>query len=234
MQAIILAGGFGSRLRPVIQDLPKPLAPVNGKPFLEYLLANLKKLGLSRFIFCVHYLAEKIQEYFDDGANYGINIEYSVEKKPLGTGGALGLLRRRLQERTFCVINADTYLNLDLGDCYSFHRQKDATATLALAAVENVHRYGQVITDKEDRVISFREKNVSVSGAGYINAGLYLLQPVVFEYIPEGRPVSLEKEAFPQMIAAGERVFGFKKVSEFFDIGIPEDYRSFFRWAEKK
>ncbi|HAG08397.1 MAG TPA: hypothetical protein DCK87_02345 [Desulfotomaculum sp.] len=96
MQAVILAGGFGTRLRPVVQDLPKPMAPVNGKPFLEYLTINLKKMGFSRFIFCVHYLAKKLKEYFGDGSGYGITIEYSVEEKPLGTGGALGLLRRRL------------------------------------------------------------------------------------------------------------------------------------------
>lgn len=88
MQAVILAGGFGTRLRPVIQNLPKPLAPVNGKPFLEYLIVNLKKMGFSRFIFCVYYLAEKLQEHFGDGAGYGVSIEYSMEEKPLGTGGA--------------------------------------------------------------------------------------------------------------------------------------------------
>lgn len=234
MKTVVIAGGFGTRLQTILKGVPKPLAPAGGKPFLEHLLYGLKQHGLCDFIFCLHYLAEEIQVRFGDGSCLGVGITYSIENEPLGTGGAIGLLRHRL-DGTFCAVNADTYLELDFVRFLSEHRRRGAAVTLALAEVTGeagAARYGRVEIDAGGRVMGFVEKGGAVSSRGYVNAGLYLLEPKIFSYIPEGRPISLESEVFPDMIAAGEKVYGYTGVTHFFDIGTPEDYMCFQRWVE--
>lgn len=229
MFAVILAGGFGTRLRSVVCNVPKPLALVNGRPFLEYVIKNAKLMGIKQIILCLYYMKEKIQEYFQDGARWGVQIIYSVEERPLGTGGAVGLLRNVI-DSTFCVINGDTYLNLDLQKCLTEHKRKAATATIALTNVKEPGRYGQVQLDRSSYIKGFVEKSSHGGFQGYINAGLYLLEPEIFRYIKEDSFVSLEKDVFPVIVSAGKRIAGYPAVKNFFDIGTPEDYRLFCKW----
>jgi len=232
MYAVILAGGFGTRLKRVLNgNTPKPLVPIKGRPFLEFVINNLKQMGFRRFVFCLYYLAEKIQDYFGNGADYGIKIEYSIEEQPLGTGGAVGPLRGKLKS-TFCVVNADTYLELNMMNYLYTHQLKNATATIALAEAEDTSRYGQVNINGDGKILNFLEKEDSGGCAGYINAGFYLLEPRIFTYIPEGRFVSLEKDVFPKMISEGEKIYSYKGVANFFDIGTPEDYYKFLNWVK--
>lgn len=232
MHAAILAGGFGTRLRSVVKDVPKPMAPVNGRPFLEYLINNLKSMGINDIILCLHYEAYKIQNYFQDGAQWGVKIKYSTEERPLGTGGAIGLLRN-IVDRTFCVINGDTYFDIDFHMCLSEHKHQSAMITMALAAIKNTSRYGQVVVDRYGRIKGFNEKDSCIGTEGNINAGFYLLEPDVFGFIKENFFVSFEKDILPGIISSGKRIISYQPVKNFFDIGTPEDYQLFSQWAKK-
>lgn len=228
MKVIILAGGLGTRLSPVIKDLPKPMAPVGDKCFLEILLGVLKKNGLLDITLCVCHLADKIRDYFGDGSRVGVRVGYSIEEMPLGTGGAIGLLRNVLKE-TFCVLNGDTYQELDIQRCIARHMESGAVATMSVAKVRDSSRYGQVIIDPDGYLTGFCEKGAGEQ-ASLINTGLYILEPIVFEYIPEDKVVSLERDVLPALIKDDKKVGTYQEVNNFFDIGIPEDYYNFRLW----
>lgn len=229
MHTVVLAGGFGTRLRSVLEDLPKPLAPVGDKCFLECLLRNLKRNGLYDYTFCLHYMADRIVELFGNGEAYGVSIGYSIEAEPMGTAGAVGLLREDIEE-AFCVINADTYLELDIQDFIAAHESGGGIATMAVTRVADAGRYGSVVLDEEGCVKGFSEKGESTAADGFINAGLYIFEPEIFSYIPEKCFVSMEKSVFPRLLQAGRRIGTYKKVANFFDIGVPADYESFRQW----
>ncbi|OGO81740.1 MAG: hypothetical protein A2Y21_02415 [Clostridiales bacterium GWC2_40_7] len=233
MHMVVLAGGFGTRLQPVLKDLPKPLAPVGDKCFLELRLNTFKAYGLVEFTLCLHYMPEKIKEYFGDGSKFGYKINYSIEEKPMGTGGAIGILRGHLNE-TFCAINADTCMDMDIQACIAEHRKSHAIATLVVARVENLSRFGRIELDQDGLVKGFYEKDESLSGSGYINAGFYIFEPEIFDYIPENRNVSLEKEVFPVLFEKEQKVKGYPYAENFFDIGIPSDYYRFQQWLDGK
>jgi NDP-sugar pyrophosphorylase family protein len=230
MRVVALAGGFGTRLQSVLACLPKPLAPVNDRCFLEYPIENFKKYGIKDFTFCIYYMYEKLIQYFGNGDKFGINIDYSIEKEPLGTAGAVGLLRDKINE-TFCVINADNYINLDISECILRHKESKAIATIAVAHVNNTARYGRVEFDNEGSVKSFKEKNEDLMVEGYINSGFYIFEPEIFDYIPEGRSVSLEREVFVNLLKEKKKINSYSKVFDFFDIGIPSDYYTFIKWS---
>ncbi|MHB8124412.1 MAG: nucleotidyltransferase family protein [Desulfitobacteriaceae bacterium] len=229
MQVIILAGGLGTRLYPVIKDVPKPMAPVGNKCFLEIILDLMKKYGLTDFIFCVSHMAEKMVNYFGDGSRFGVKISYSTEEVPLGTGGAIGLLRNVIND-TFCVLNGDTYQELDLEQCLARHKASGAIGTMTLVEVRDTSRYGQAITDHGGYLTGFREKSTGVQET-FINAGLYILEPTVFDYIPPEKFVSLENDVLPAILEDDKKISTYKYGKNFFDIGIPEDYYNFLRWV---
>ncbi|MTV49692.1 NTP transferase domain-containing protein [Heliobacillus mobilis] len=238
MHAVVLAGGFGTRLRSVVNDVPKPMAPIHSKPFLDYILGQLKKNGIKSYTFCLHYMADAIQSYYTDGRVADVEIDYSLEASPLGTGGAIGLLRDRLRD-TFCVVNADTYLELNVREMIQRHRQQGATASIALFNMPDPQRYGRLALDREGRIVQFNEKSGSkdvyfgdaLSDASPINAGLYLLEPEIFEYIPRDQVFSLEKDLFPQLLEDKKVILGYDGVENFFDIGVPEDLSKFRDWV---
>jgi len=221
MKAIILAGGEGKRLRSVINDVPKPMAPINGKPFLEYLILQLRKQNIKDIIFSIGYKGSIIKSYFQDGDNWDINIEYSEEDKPLGTGGALRKAGELIDDEQFIVMNGDSFFDIELKQLISFHEDKQAVATIGLAFVETIERYGHVEIRNDGEVTKFVEKGNSVS-AGYINGGIYLLTSKLINKIPLGQ-VSLETEVLPNLIGRG--LFGMKFKSFFIDIGNPEEYQ---------
>jgi len=221
MIALILAGGIGERLRPITNNIPKPMVPVNGKPFLQYHIEELKRAGIKDIILCTGYLSNKIQEYFGDGSKFGVQINYSVEKKPLGTAGAIKNAEK-YANNTFLVLNGDSYLKLDYNKLINFHKSKKAKLTIALLEIKDTRRYGLVNIDKEGKILSFDEKTNNTKGK-LINGGIYIVEPNILKVIPGLIKVSLEKEIFPKLIKQGN-VYGFVVNNYFIDIGTKESY----------
>lgn len=232
MKALILAGGFGTRLKDVVKDVPKPMALVEGKPFLEYQIKLLRKYDVDEVVLAVHYMADKIREYFNDSKarELGVRINYSEEEKPLGTGGAVKNAENYLKGSSgdsFLVLNGDTYFDLDIREFIRFHKRIDSKATIALAKIsKDIEKYGRIMIEG-NLITGFLEKSQS-SGLleGIINAGFYLFEPEIFEYIEAGRAISIEKEVFPRLVR--ERLLhGFCYDGYFVDIGRPETYEGF-------
>jgi len=219
--ALILAGGFGTRLRSLCGDYPKVLAPIAGKPFLEYLLLYLKKHGFFSVVLCVGYKADLIQQYFRDGNQWGISIRYSQEQIPLGTAGPLKLASPLIEDKDFLVLNGDSFFNIDLNFLINYHKNNKALATIALVEVNDVQRYGAVEIDSLGKIVRFAEKE-EIKGPGLINGGIYIFHRKVLDLIPEGREVSLEYEIFPRLV--GKAFYGLPFEAYFVDIGVPEDY----------
>jgi D-glycero-alpha-D-manno-heptose 1-phosphate guanylyltransferase len=224
LQAVILAGGLGTRLREVVRDRPKPLAELDGKPFLEYQIDFLKKYCITDLIICVGYLSEKIENHFLDGTDYGVSIAYSREEELLGTGGALKNAMDLLHEQFF-VLNGDTLFLINLFEMEKFHEYELADATLALTKVNDPSRYGSVIIDHNDRgnhILSFSENSTSRT---LINAGIYIMNKELFCHSDLPDRFSFENYFLPKIIQTS-RVCGFvDECAYFVDIGTATGYR---------
>lgn len=220
--AVVLAGGLGTRLRSVVADRPKVLAEVNGRPFLCYLLDQLTTAGIRRIVLATGYMAETVSSIL--GARYhDADLRYSVETEPLGTGGALRLALPHLDTDPVLVLNGDSFCAVDLATFAVAHAQRNAVASLALATVADISRYGAVDLAADGAITAFEEKGER-RGQGLINAGIYLLQRSTFAAIPAGVAVSLERDVFPGLISNG--LYGFTQTGRFIDIGVPDDYQA--------
>jgi D-glycero-alpha-D-manno-heptose 1-phosphate guanylyltransferase len=220
MKAVLLVGGLGTRLRSAVPSLPKALASVGDKPFLELLILQLGRQGIHQLVMCTGYLAEQIEEAFGN-RNFEATIEYSKESVPLGTAGALKLARRYLeQEREFLVLNGDSFLEIDFNELIAFHREQRSLVTMAVTQVENASRYGTVQVGADGRVLGFTEKT-GKSAPGLINAGVYVFDQAVLEQISE-KPASLEHDVFPRFLE--QRFYALERQGLFIDIGTPDDY----------
>ncbi|MBX7107730.1 MAG: nucleotidyltransferase family protein [Chitinophagales bacterium] len=218
--AIILAGGFGTRLQAVVKDRPKPMADINGKPFLQYLLDYLQLQGIENCILSVGYKWESIQDYF--GSKYGsLHLTYSVEESPLGTGGAIKMALEKISGDECFVFNGDTFFGIDLKDFYRRHQSQDSVLTLALKRMTDFDRYGVVVTDALGKVTSFEEKKFYQQGN--INGGIYLLRKRLFDGLDLPEKFSFEKDLMESHLARLS-VYGVVFDDYFIDIGIPEDY----------
>jgi D-glycero-alpha-D-manno-heptose 1-phosphate guanylyltransferase len=220
MQAIILAGGFGTRLRSVLADVPKPMAPLHGKPFLAYLLDYLKGQGVRDVVLSVHYLREQIEEYFGDSFK-DISLQYAVEARPLGTGGAIiKSLPLVDPSRPVFVLNGDTFLKMDYRAMLVMHHQHGGLLSMALRSVEDCSRYGVVVTEN-NIITAFKEQGGSYPGL--INAGVYLLNANLFKGRNFPEQFSFERDfLFPEVASIKPQAF---VVEDYFiDIGVPEDY----------
>ncbi len=228
IDALILAGGLGTRLRSIMPDRPKVLAPVGERLFLSYILEQLIESGIQHAVLCTGYLGDRVQVSFGD--HYGsMSLAYSRESMPLGTAGAIRFAESLLESNPVLVMNGDSYCQADLDKFCQWHIEKHSKATLLLAHVLDTKRYGQVKTDQNGALVRFVEKDGG-HGPGWINAGVYLLDRDLVAAIPSGRAVSLEKEIFPDWI--GRNIYGYQSEGRFLDIGIPEDYEraeSFFQ-----
>ena len=220
MQAIILAGGFGTRLRSVLPDVPKPMAPLHGKPFLAYLLRYLQQQGVRDVVLSVHHMRAQIEDYF--GASYAdIDLQYAVEEQPLGTGGAiLHALPLIDPSRPVFILNGDTFLKMDYRAMLVAHHQRGCSLSLALRHVEDCSRYGAVLL-AQNTVVEFQEKGVP--GPGLINAGVYVLHPRLFRGYQLPPQFSFETEFLYKHVAALNPQ-AFVVDDYFIDIGVPEDY----------
>lgn len=218
--AIILAGGLGTRLRSVVSDVPKTLAPIAGRPFLAWLLELLSKSGFSRVVLAIGYKGDMIQKAFG-GTYKGISLTYSMEEKPLGTGGALARALGQVQTDYVFVINGDTWITLDYQCFLRFAESESADLAIALANVDDVGRYGAVAVDDRDNIVGLSEKGGS--GAGWINGGVYLMRKSVAHHFPRTEQFSFESAVLPYLIREIS-VKGFCETASFIDIGVPEDF----------
>ena len=219
MEAIVLAGGFGTRLKEVVSDVPKPMAPVNGKPFLEYLIKDLGEKGIRHIILAVGYKKEIIKEYFKNRYE-NIEITYSEELTPLGTGGAIKKALKLAKEADIFIVNGDTFFDIDLKRMKEFHIENKSTLTVAVKEMENFDRYGSLVI-KENRIIEFEEKKKKAKGK--INGGIYLIKKDLLNRIEK------EKFSFEKEILEDKKIekYSYESKGYFIDIGIPEDYYLF-------
>lgn len=219
-EAIILVGGLGTRLRGVVDDVPKPLAPVAGRPFLAYVLDQLEAIGMRRIVLATGYLCERVQQAV--GPRWGgMAVDYSVEDSPRGTGGAVALAARRLQAPGAFVLNGDTFLRFDPRALEAVVARTGAQLGMAVARVPDAGRYGRVEVDGE-RALGFTEKGAN--GPGLINAGSYLLTESAIRGLPTAPVFSFEHDVL-RPLAAAARVAVLSDTTDFLDIGIPDDYR---------
>lgn len=226
MQAVLLAGGLGTRLRSVVSDRPKPMAMVENKPFLEHLTGALKRNGITDIIFAVGYKGSMIEEYFGNGEKFGINASYAYEEEQLGTAGAIKNCMPLISEDSFFVLNADTFYDLDYSRLTKLAQDNDSVMSLVLRRVDDCSRYGTVKLEGSS-VKAFNEKS-DKGGEGIINGGVYLMTKKLLDEIPHGK-VSLENEMIPQWLSKGYDISAFVNDGYFIDIGVPEDY---FRFQE--
>lgn len=218
---IILAGGLGTRLNQTVPDTPKPMAPVNGKPFLQYLLNHINEAGFRRVILSTGYLSEKIESYFNIRYK-DLELLYSVEDEPLGTGGAVQLAFAQVQTPHFMVMNGDTFFRINLDLLFQKHIEQLADVTMALRQVEDASRYGSVKFDLNNRILRFTEKS-EVPEPGYINGGIYVISSRFFKAQAMPGKFSLERDLFESKLDSGN-TFGLIFNDYFLDIGIPADY----------
>ena len=219
-EAIILAGGMGTRLRSVITEIPKPMAPVGNKPFLAIILDNLNDQGIEHVILAVGYKHEVIQSHF--GNQYkSITLDYAVEEEPLGTGGAVGLSLNQLNGDAFLMMNGDTLFDVNLSHLSQFHSERKADLSIALKPIKNQDRYGLVKVNENAQVVEFAEKQHI--DQGLINGGVYATSKSYIDSLNLPQKYSWEKDILEKQ-SVKSKIYGYLSDSYFIDIGIPEDY----------
>ncbi|MFH1439712.1 MAG: nucleotidyltransferase family protein [Candidatus Woesearchaeota archaeon] len=239
---LILAGGKGTRLKPITDEIPKPLLPIQGKPVIEYTLDLFKKFGITKVLLSIGYMGNMIKEHFGDGRKYGIEIIYIEEDKPMGTGGPLRLAKKYLTE-TFVMCNADELKDIDLDEMYMFHKENGAIGTIALTTVKDPSVYG-VAKLQGNKILEFIEKpKKEEAPSNLINSGLYILEPDILKYIPDNigddKAVSIERDIFPKL-AADNSLYGYHFAGQWFDTGSLERFDKArtewkgFSWERKK
>jgi mannose-1-phosphate guanylyltransferase len=219
--AILLVGGFGTRLMPLTKNTPKPMLTVAGVPVTEHQLEMAKSAGITEIVLATSYLSEIFIPYFGDGSQWGMKIKYAIEKEPLGTGGAIRNASQLLDtNESVVILNGDVLSSHNLSEQIRQHEAHDADVTLHLTQVEDARAFGCVPTDSGGRVTAFLEK-MENPVTNQINAGCYVFSPRVISTIPRDLVVSVERETFPQLVASGAKVFGYVENSYWLDIGTP-------------
>ncbi len=221
-KALILCGGEGTRMRPLTLSTPKPMLPLGYRPLLEHTIRYFKDQGIYNFVLAIGYLGEQIIKYFNDGSNIGVKIDYSTEHKPVGTAGAIKNAEKFINS-TFFALNGDViFRNLKMKEVLQFHKENNALATIVVTKVKATKGFGLVKSDSDGKVMDFLEKPKYPS-SGWINAGMYVLEPAIFNHIKHDDKVSIENEVFPKIVEEG-RMFAYKHEGYWNDIGLPEDY----------
>lgn len=224
MKAVVMAGGEGSRLRPLTINRPKPMVPLVDRPVMAHIIELLKIHGITDIVITVQYLANVIQDHFGDGSSYGVHIEYSLEDQPLGTAGSVKNAEQLLKE-PFIVISGDALTDFDLSKIIEFHNARGAMATITLTRVPNPLEYGVIIVDEHGAVKQFLEKpRWSEVISDTVNTGIYVLEPEVFKYIEKGKFTDWAKDVFPQMLRKDEPLFGYVAEGYWTDVGTIEEY----------
>ncbi|WP_414583288.1 sugar phosphate nucleotidyltransferase [Scytonema sp. PCC 10023] len=226
MRAVLMAGGSGTRLRPLTCDLPKPMVPILNRPIAEHIINLLKRHQITEVIATLHYLPDAMRDYFQDGSDFGVQMTYAVEEdQPLGTAGCVKNIAELLDD-TFLVISGDSITDFDLTAAIEFHKQKKSKATLVLTRVPNPIEFGVVITDEENRINRFLEKpSTSEIFSDTVNTGTYILEPEVLEYLPANQESDFSKELFPLLLAKNEPMYGYIAQGYWCDVGHLDAYR---------
>ncbi len=222
-EAVVLAGGEGTRLRPLTNNRPKPLLPVLGRPCIEYSLRALSSAGIEIIDLACAYKGKEVVNQLGDGKALGLNIEYAFEETPMGTAGAVKLLEDKLPD-VFVVVMGDTLMDIDFHKVILFHQEHKAMVTIALTEVTNPAEYGIVGLDQDSRIVRFKEKPEQAEVfSNLINAGVYVIQKEAFRYVPEGVKFDFSKNLFPKLMEAGHPLYGVKLHGMWKDIGRPKD-----------
>jgi mannose-1-phosphate guanylyltransferase/phosphomannomutase len=225
MKAVVMAGGEGTRLRPLTSNQPKPMVSIVGKPCMEHILELLREHGMTDVIVTVAFLPQAIRGYFGDGETLGMEIGYSVEESPLGTAGSVRLAARQLDE-TFIVISGDALCDVDLSTLVAFHKERGAAVTIGLKSVDNPLEFGIVVTDDEGKIERFLEKpSWGQVFSDTINTGIYVLEPEVLKHVPTDRPFDFSKELFPYLLEMGRPLYGHVMEGYWQDVGDLDQYR---------
>jgi mannose-1-phosphate guanylyltransferase/phosphomannomutase len=225
MKAVVMAGGEGTRLRPLTSNQPKPMVSIVGKPCMEHILELLREHGMTDVIVTVAFLPQAIRSYFGEGGTLGMSIGYSVEESPLGTAGSVRLAAKQLDE-TFLVISGDALCDVDLSKLVAFHKERGAAVTIGLKSVDNPLEFGIVVTDDEGRIERFLEKpSWGQVFSDTINTGIYVLEPEVLKHVPTDRPYDFSKELFPYLLEMGRPLYGYAMDGYWQDIGNLDQYR---------
>jgi len=222
--AIVLAGGYATRLRPLTLTRPKALLPVLGKPILDWILEGLKSAGVYRVFMSVRYLADMIKSRYGDGGGLGIKIEYVEEINPLGDAGPVPLIVNKYGIKDpFLVVYSDIFSNINFAEVIKHHLSNSGLVTIALTKVEDPSRYGVAVLDADNKVVSFVEKPQGVVSSNLINAGVYVFQPQALKYFPSKTPSKLAIDVIPKVVKDGE-LYGYVHEGLWLDIGVPKDY----------
>jgi mannose-1-phosphate guanylyltransferase / phosphomannomutase len=225
VKAVVMAGGEGTRLRPLTSNQPKPMVPIVGKPCMEHILELLKRHGFDDVIVTLAFMPQSIRSYFGDGESLGLSIEYSVEESPLGTAGSVRLAFGKLDD-TVLVISGDALCDIDLGELVAFHKEQGATVTIGLKSVPNPLEFGIVVTDEQGRIERFLEKpSWGQVFSDTINTGIYVLEPEVLKHVPTDRPYDFSRELFPLLLEMGRPLYGRVCDGYWQDIGNLDQYR---------
>lgn len=227
---VILAGGYGTRLRPLTYTRPKPMLPLAGKPVLQHIIEALARQGFDELIVTANYLCESIERYFGDGSRFGVELVYRRENTPLGTAGSVKNSENYLDD-TFGVIQSDNITDLDLRALLKFHRSKKGLATLSVLPVDNPQEFGIAELDKDDRVVRFLEKpKPEECFSNLANTGLYVLEPEILDYIPRDSPFDFSKDLFPKLLSLERGVYGLRAGGFWADIGRFENFMKANKW----
>ena len=226
MRAVLMAGGSGTRLRPLTCDLPKPMVPILNRPIAEHIINLLKRNNITEIIATLYYLPDVMRDYFQDGSDFGVQMTYAVEEEqPLGTAGCVKNIQQWLDD-TFVTISGDAITDFDIQAAIAFHRQKKSKATLILTRVPNPIEFGVVITDKDGKIDRFLEKpSSSEIFSDTVNTGTYILEPEVLDYLPENEESDFSKDLFPLLLEKGEPMYGYIAEGYWCDVGHLEAYR---------
>jgi NDP-sugar pyrophosphorylase family protein len=226
LKAVILAGGVGTRLKPLTHNRPKPLIPIAGEPCVDYMIKSLVSADFKRIIVTTGYMSDTMIRNIGDGKKFGANILYAFEEQPAGTAGAVKNVSEFLDD-TFVVASGDVLADVDIKKLFDYHKEKGATATMALTTVENPTEYGIVGLDDDNKIVRFKEKPKEEEiFSNLINAGIYVLEPEVLNYIPENKMFDFSKNVFPALLDAGQSIYGAPISGLWMDIGRPHDVLS--------
>ncbi len=225
MKAVVMAGGFGTRIQPLTSSMPKPMLPVLNRPMMEYIIERLKHAGIAEIVILLYFKPHIIQDYFGDGSDFGVKIQYVIPDEDYGTAGAVKQAASYLNER-FIVISGDLITNFNLQEIMGFHNANQAQATITLTSVEDPLQFGVVITDKKNQILRFLEKpGWGEVFSDTINTGIYVFEPGVLSFIPDNVPFDFSKDLFPKLMENGISIFGYNAKGYWRDVGNPNSYR---------
>ncbi|MGH3504571.1 MAG: nucleotidyltransferase family protein, partial [Nocardioidaceae bacterium] len=226
MRAVVMAGGEGSRLRPLTANTPKPLLPVVNRPIMQHVLRLLKRHGFTETVVTVQFLASLIRNYFGDGEDFGMSLQYATEESPLGTAGSVKNAAEALSDDTFLVVSGDALTDIDLGKLLAYHAEHGALATVCLARVPNPLEFGITIVGEDGRIQRFLEKpSWGQVFSDTVNTGIYVLEPEILDHVADGEVVDWSGDVFPKLLESGAPLYGYVADGYWEDVGTQDSYR---------